>query len=112
MRKWKANVVCHVIYGKSVYIGRNSDKTSPRYRKVCPDGNVSYAQHAEQHALDQLPYDVNPRRVTVEVFRYGAKGERRMAKPCKDCMHRLLSMGIRPRRIRFTGEDGQMQSLK
>jgi len=110
-RKWKANVVCHIIYGRTLFEGRNSEKTSPRYRRLCPDGNVAYARHAEMHALDQLPHDVNPCRLKVHVYRYDSRGNRRMAKPCKDCTYRLLSMGIRPRNIWFSNTNGEMERM-
>lgn len=110
--KWKANVVCHILYGKTLFEGRNSDKTSPRYRRVFPDSNIGYSRHAEAHALDKLPHDVNPARLRVYVYRYGANGELRMAKPCKDCMYRLLSMGIKARNIWFTNEQGEMERVR
>ena len=110
-RKWKANVVCHILYGKTLFIGKNSDKTSPRYKKLLPDGAVSYSTHAECNAMDKLPHDVNPSRLKVYVYRYGARGELRMARPCKDCMYRLLSIGIKPKNIWFSNPDGDIERV-
>lgn len=104
-------MVCHVLYGNTLIMGKNSDKTSPRYRRVCQDGNVSYARHAEMHALDQIPHDFNPRRIKVYVMRYSKSGQLCMAKPCKDCQYRLYSMGIRPRNIWFTNALGRWEQM-
>lgn len=106
------HVECHIINGSTLIIGTNSYSTSPKWRKRHADGNESCSRHAEEHALAQLPHDVNPLRLKVRVYRWKKDGSLAMAKPCHHCMAKLMDKGIRARQISFTNEQGQLEKLR
>ncbi len=106
-------VVCVIWNGCSPITGTNSmDSSSPKWMKRHEDGNVSYSRHAEEHALAQLPHEVNVKRLKVFVTRYKKDGTVGLAKPCHHCMEKLMAYGIKTRQIFYTNNDGEMERVR
>jgi cytidine deaminase len=101
----KYHVAC-VLYrrGKPVYIGINTDKTHPRFRRIAADGTEVCTLHAEMSALRfSQPGD------SLEVMRFLKDGTRTMAQPCVHCMHHIRRSGLS--RVKYTTWDGSWGSL-
>jgi len=96
----KYHVAC-VLYrrGKPVYIGVNTDKTHPRFRRIAADGTVVCTLHAEMSALRfSQPGD------TLEVLRFLKDGSATMARPCVHCLKHIRSSQLS--RVKYTLWDG------
>lgn len=106
-REHSSFVICVAVYGNTPYIGWNSTKTSPKYRKEYPDGNTSFSRHAELHAISKLPHDADPGRVTLYVTRLLASGRPSMSRPCKFCAKTLQEAGFT--NIYYTNWDGEWE---
>ena len=88
-----------------VRIGTNSDKTHPRFARKHRNGEHSYHLHAEMDVIRfAKPGD------TLKVFRWSAKGEPTMAKPCAHCEKFIREAGIS--KVEYTDWDGEIQELK
>jgi len=105
-------VMAIAYYGNTPYVGWNSNKTAPRFKRRFQDSNVLYTRHAEQHAISKLPHDTNYRRVKVYVTRFMANGKQGMARPCEACMATLTEIGVNPKNIFYTNWEGSWERLK
>ena len=102
-------VVAVALYGRTPFIGWNSRKTSPEYRRTYSNGDVSYSRHAELHALSQLPHDADRRKVILYVARLAGRDALSMAKPCKDCQDAIKREGVK--KVFYTDWDGNWTRL-
>ncbi len=67
--------------------------------------------HAEMDALRQLRRQKRgPEGTDIHVFRFGASGELRMSKPCRECFLALQESGIS--RIFYHNSEGKQQIIK
>jgi deoxycytidylate deaminase len=50
--------------------------------------------HAESDLITKLPDNIRPKQIEILSLRINAKGNFRMAKPCKNCQKMLDSLGV------------------
>lgn len=109
-------VVCLIKYGKEWILGVNDrTKTSPKWRKQYAglEANLD-TRHAEEHAIQILRSrgDEAARLVKrVIVLRWTKDGRLGLARPCKECAEKLSTLGISPRKVHYSTEDGGMDVL-
>lgn len=97
--------------GSSIFVGWSSKKTSPKYHRIYPSGDVKCSRHAEMHVLNKLPKSVKKSRVELFVFRVRPGGGLGMARPCIFCQSLLKKSGIKPHNIWYTDWDGEWKRL-
>lgn len=99
------HVAC-ILYrrGLPVYIGVNTDKTHPRFRRIAADGSEVCTLHAEMSALRfSKPGDF------IEVLRFLKDGSATMARPCSHCMRHIEKSNLSG--VAYTGWDGSWRVL-
>ncbi len=85
--------------GKTIAVGWNKS------------GYYGRSIHAEEDALKQLRYQkCGPDGADIHVFRFGASGEERTSKPCKNCFEMIRNAKIR--RIFFTDISSETSVVK
>lgn len=108
----QSDVVAIAYYRNSLYVGRNSHKTSPRWKRSFPDKKQdSYARHAEMDLLARLPRSTDFRSLYVYVMRWKKDGQISMARPCFACTKRLMDAGVRLSRIHYIDWRGSWQRM-
>ncbi len=100
----KTHVGCLITYkGKPVASGCNTNKTHPiqkkynRYRnqKELPTEFIP-KMHAEIQAIAKLRQDgLDPRKLTVYIYRIRKDQSFGMARPCPSCMQAIKDLGIK-----------------
>lgn len=108
----KADIIAVAKIGSSLFIGWNSEKTSPSFRRDYPCGESDWQRHAEMHVLNQIPRGSNPKNIRIFVARRIRGGGISMAKPCGFCQKKLKDAGIDPRNIYFTNWLGEWEKLR
>lgn len=111
-KRSSSNVVAIAWYRNSLFIGRNSLKTSPQFKRTFPDAALSFSRHAEMDLLARLPRSTNHSVLTVYVMRWRKDGKLTMAKPCEACTERLVRAGIKPERIHYIDWSGDWKRLR
>jgi deoxycytidylate deaminase len=99
------HVVAILKRGKSIKIGVNTAKTSPRFRRIYKNGCPNYHLHAEMNVLRFAKEGDE-----ITVLRFSAKGELTMALPCEFCRKFLIERGFR--KITYSDWDGKLKIIK
>lgn len=95
----KQHTLTAIIYdrkGNVLSIGQNSYiKTHPLQKKYAEEVGEVHKEflHAEIHAITKVR-DLSKAH-QISIFRYGADGEPRLAKPCRICQQAILASGIK-----------------
>lgn len=111
-KRQSSDVVAIAFYRSSLYIGRNSTKTSPKWKRSFLDKKQdSYARHAEMDLLARLPRSTVYQSLHVYVIRWKKDGTISMAKPCWDCRRRLIEAGVKPERIHYVDWNGHWKTM-
>ena len=103
---------CLITYkGMPVASGHNSEKTHPmqhrynRFRENNGDPQFKAKLHAEIAALTKIRnMDLNPKKLSIYVYRIRRDRQFSMARPCPTCMQALKDAGIR--HIYYTTDQG------
>ena len=92
--------------GKVVFVGENTNKTHPRFKRQYADGSWASHMHAEMSALRfAQPGD------ELEVIRFSKCNHKwTMAKPCVLCESEIKKSGIK--KVRYTNWDGDWEELR
>jgi len=100
------HVVC-ILYRqrRPIYIGVNTHKTHPKFKRIAKDGSCVGALHAEMSALRFAK-----KGDTLEVLRFLKCGKITMAKPCIHCSAFLAKSSIK--KVRYTTWDGCWECAK
>lgn len=106
----QGNVIAILELASSVYVGVNSNKTSPGLLYQYKDGTVS-SHHAEMAAVGGTGFALSLRKARLRVIRFMSDGSLGLARPCINCQHRLKELGIRANRIWFSNDSGQMERM-
>lgn len=107
----KANVICVAKIGSSLFVGWNSEKTSPSFRRSYPCGTIDCQRHAEMHVINQIPRGSCHKNIKIFIVRKTKDGSLSMAKPCHHCQQKLKNAGIDARNIYFTNWSGEWIKL-
>lgn len=90
-----------VLQGKVIATSTSSNKTHPlqrkynMYRDFVHEGLVFDKLHAEIGLISQLSrLNVNPKHISIYVYRVCKSREHGIARPCEGCMQALLDAGI------------------
>lgn len=99
-----------VVYkNKVVSVGWNTTKGSPIQReynkyRFGKDDKDKGCLHSEMMAMNNIPSNIEPKHLSIYVYREGSGGELRMSRLCPACMQRAIDLGIRD--IYYTTERG------
>ena len=88
-----------------VKVGTNSKKTHPAFERTYKNGEKGYHLHAEMDVLRFAKPGDN-----LEVLRWNAMGELKMAFPCEYCQKAIKDAKIN--KVTYSDWDGKMISFK
>ena len=98
----KAHVGCIITYkGRPIATGHNSNKTHPmqkkynKYRENDQTGPFIHKLHAEIQALAKLKKELNPKKMSIYIYRTRKDQDFGLARPCPSCMKAIYDSGIR-----------------
>ena len=98
-----------IVYkNRVVSVGWNTTKTNPLQKSLnhlrFKADEYCASLHAEMMAFLRLPYGLDPRNLSIYVYRENRFGELRMSRPCPSCMSKIKELGRK--NIYYTSTDG------
>lgn len=102
-------LIAQAIVGKTVIIGRNSNRHHKSFKRNYTNGN-SYTAHAETDLIVRCIAITGKVPRKIQVIRLLADGTVSIAKPCKYCQKFLKNAGVKI--VNYSNEKGEIVTMK